>query len=128
MAFIAVLMCVNFMACSEDDTFDSSANASSDETKSYIHYQTTDGNILYLENEDVFGGAIITNHTYSTTDSCGTIELSSEITTIDEYAFYKQNQLFSIELPNSVVSIKRYAFRECVNLKSVPLDAYNTIG
>ena len=96
MALMAVLMCVNFTSCSEDDdTFD---GASSNGAKSYIYYKTTDGKMLYFENEDVFGGAIITNHTYSATDGCGTIELSSEITSIDKDAFRYQDRLLSIIL------------------------------
>lgn len=108
---VVIFACVNLTCCSKDN--DSFKNANDT-----IIYKTTDGNTIYFENEDVFGGAIITSNTYSVKDGYGVIKLSSKVISIDNYAFYNQDRLSTIILPNSVVRIKDSAFRDCRNLTS----------
>ena len=123
-ALTAVIMCVNFTSCSKDDDDSSSSSSSSsgsDIPNNTIRYQTNDGVIIRFENEDVFGGAIIISNTYSTTKGYGTIEFASEVTAIEERAFYKCTKLTSITIPNSVTSIGEYAFKGCSDLTSVSL-------
>jgi hypothetical protein len=118
-ALTAVLMCVNFTSCSKDD--DDSSSSGSDIPNNTIRYQTNDGIIIRLKNEDVFGGAKIISNTYSTTKGYGTIEFASEVTAIEEDAFYKCTKLTSITIPNSVVSIGYCAFYGCSGLTSVTI-------
>lgn len=107
-ALMAVLMCVNFLSCSKNPN-------------KTIRYQTNDGIIIRLENEDVFGGAKIISNTYSESEGYGTIEFASEVTAIEEDAFRECKSLTSITIPNSVVSIGGGAFRECSGLTSVDI-------
>lgn len=120
MALMAVLMSVNFAACSnDDDNFPSGAG--NDIPKNTIRYQTTDGIIIRLENEDVFGGAELVSNTYSTTDGYGTMIFASEVTAIEGSAFRDEYTLSSITLPNSVVTIGSCAFEDCSGLTSITL-------
>ena len=109
-----LLMCLNFTHCSNDEENISNNNST-------IIYQTIDNSVIYFDNEDVFGGAIITSNTYSTEDGYGIIKLSSDVLSIDNSAFYNQDKLSSITLPNSVVRIKDYAFHNCINLTKLTL-------
>ena len=107
-ALTAVLMCVNFTSCSNN-------------SNKTICYETIDGVIIRLKNEDVFGGAKIISNTYSTTKGYGTIEFASEVTAIEKFAFYECESLTSITIPNSVVSIGERAFDGCSGLTSVTI-------
>ena len=123
-ALTAVLMCVNFTSCSKDDDSSSSSSSSSsgsDIPNNTIRYQTNDGIIIRLKNEDVFGGTKIISNTYSTTKGYGTIEFASEVTAIEKKAFYKCGSLTSITIPNSVVSIGDNAFDGCESLTSITI-------
>ena len=120
MALIAVFMCVNFTACSDDDD-DLTPDGGSNIPTNTIHYQTTDEKILRLDNEDVFGGAEIISNTYSTTNGYGVLEFSSEVTAIEKRAFENEKTLLSITLPNSVASIEDEAFYGCSSLTSATI-------
>ena len=120
MVLMAILMCVNFTSCSEDDD-NFPSGAGNDIPKNTVRYQTTDGIIIRLENEDVFGGAELISNTYSTTDGYGTMIFASEVTAIEGYAFRDEYTLSSITLPNSVVTIGSCAFEDCSGLTSITL-------
>ena len=109
-----LLICLNFTHCSNEED-------NSNHNNSRIIYQTIDNSVIYFDNEDVFGGAIITSNTYSAEDGYGIIELSSDVISVDNSAFYNQDKLLSITLPNSVVRIKDYAFYNCINLTRLAL-------
>ena len=128
MALMAILMCVNFTSCSEDnDNFPSGAG--NDIPKNTVRYQTTDGIIIRLENEDVFGGAELISNTYSTTDGYGTMIFASEVTAIEGSAFRDEYTLSSITLPNSVVTIGSCAFEDCSGLTGVEIpNSVTNIG
>ena len=54
---------------------------------------------------------------------------NAKLTTVGDYAFYKNTRLASLVLPDSVKTIGNYAFYECQNLKSVTLPAnLETVG
>ena len=118
MALMAVLMCVNFASCSEDD--DDFSNGGSNIPKNTIRYQTTDGIRIRFKNEDVFGGTKIVKHTYSA-DDWWVIEFESDVTAIESEAFYEKENLLNIILPNSVKTIGNYAFFGCDALTSVTI-------
>ena len=136
MVLMAVFLCVNFTSCSkdnDDDIFSSGGGnnigGGSNIPMNTIRYQTTDNIIIRFENEDVFGGAKIINNTYSTTNNYGTIEFASEVTAIEQKAFYEQETLSSITIPNSVTSIGQSAFEGCTNLTSVTIgNGVTSIG
>jgi hypothetical protein len=128
MVLMAILMCVNFTSCSEDDD-NFPSGAGNDIPKNTIRYQTTDGIIIRLENEDVFGGAELVSNTYSTTDGYGTMIFASEVTAIEGSAFRDEYTLSSITLPNSVVTIGSCAFEDCDGLTSVVIpNSVTSIG
>ena len=121
MALMAVLMCVNFTSCSkEDDDFSSGVGINI--PKNTIRYQTTDGSHIRLENEDVFGGAKIVKHTYSA-DNWWVMEFESDVTAIEDDAFFNNETLLSIILPNSVKTIGEDAFQNCDGLTSVTIGS-----
>ena len=127
MALMAVLMCVNFTSCSEDD--DLFSGGGSNIPKNTIRYQTKDGIIIRFKDEDVFGGARIVSNTYSTTNGYGTIEFASEVTAIEKCAFEFCKSLTGITLPNSVVTIGNYAFYSCEELTSITIpNSVTSIG
>ena len=101
MALFTVLMCVNFASCSSDDEFENGLPVKNNA----IYYTTTDGIIIRLKKDDVFGGASIVSNTYSTTKGYGTIEFSSEVTAIEYCAFIDCSTLKKITLPNSIITI-----------------------
>ena len=128
MALMAILMCVNFTSCSEDDD-NFPSGAGNDIPKNTVRYQTTDGIIIRLENEDVFGGAELISNTYSTTDGYGTMIFASEVTAIERNAFRDEYTLSSITLPNSVVTIGSCAFEDCSGLTGVEIpNSVTNIG
>ena len=131
MALMAVLMCVNFISCSkDDDDFFSGdgSNTSVNIPNNTIRYQTTDGDRLHFKNEDVFGGARIVKHTYST-DDWWVLEFSSNVTAIEDEAFDDNETLLSIILPNSVTSIGEWAFYDCSALTSITIpNSVTSIG
>ena len=128
---MAVLMCVNFISCSkDDDDFFSGdgSNTSVNIPNNTIRYQTTDGDRLHFKNEDVFGGARIVKHTYST-DDWWVLEFSSNVTAIEDEAFDDNETLLSIILPNSVTSIGEWAFYDCSALTSITIpNSVTSIG
>ena len=127
MALMAVLMCVNFASCSKDDD-DFSSGGGSNIPKNTIRYQTTDGTRIRFKDEDIFGGARIVKHTYST-DDWWVLEFSSDVIAIDDNAFYDNHTLLSIILPNSVTSIGWHAFYGCSGLTSITIpNSVTSIG
>ena len=84
MALMAVLMCVNFTSCSEDD--DGFSDGGGNIPQNTIRYQTIDGIRIRFNNEDVFGGTKIVKHTYSA-DDWWVIEFESDVTAIESKAF-----------------------------------------
>ena len=60
-----------------------------------------------------------------------TVELTGEVETIGDYAFYGMMSLTSYAIPASVKKIGKYAFSECANLTSIDLskaEGLETIG
>jgi hypothetical protein len=115
-ALTAVLMCVNFLSCSNN-------------SNKTICYKTTDGDTISWVNEDFFGGAKIISNTYSESEGYGTIELASEVTSIGKRAFYSCYDLTSVTIPNSVTSIGNCAFDFCSRLASVEIpNGVTSIG
>ena len=132
MALFAVLMGVNFASCSSDDEEVMGSlelnelGLPANIAKNTIVYRTSNNVVLRFEDEDVFGGAKIINNEYSTTNDYGTITFSSEVTAIEEEAFYSGyddnfENLTAIVLPASVASIGDDAFYGCDNLSYVYL-------
>ena len=117
MALFTVLMCVNFASCSSDDEFENGLPVKNNA----IYYTTTDGIIIRLKKDDVFGGASIVSNTYSTTKGYGTIEFSSEVTAIEYCAFIDCSTLKKITLPNSIITIENSIFSGCENLESITI-------
>ena len=127
MALMAVLMCVNFTSCSEDDD-DFSSGGEINIPKNTIRYQTTDGSRIRFKNEDVFGGTKIVKHTYSA-DDWWVMEFESDVTAIEYRAFYENETLLSIILPNSVKTIGESAFDDCSGLTSITIpNSVTSIG
>lgn len=120
---VAVLMCVNFASCSEDDDEELSSGGEIDVVVNIptntIRYQTVNGLVVNLRNEDAFGGLEIVSNTYS--DGYGTIEFASDVTEIGESAFFGNETLSSITIPSGVASIGNDAFQGCKSLKSVTI-------
>lgn len=118
---MAVLLCVNFASCSEDDDEEEfSSGVEKDIPANTIRYQTVNGTVVSLDNEDVFGGAEIVSNTYS--NGYGTIEFATDVTEIEERAFYENETLSSIVIPNSVANIGESAFDQCISLKKVTMS------
>ena len=127
MALMAVLMCVNFTSCSENDD-DFPSGAGNDIPKNTIRYQTTDGSRIRFKNEDVFGGTKIVKHTYSA-DDWWVMEFESDVTAIEHEAFYENENLLNIILPNSVTTIGNGAFYGCSGLTSITIpNSVTSIG
>ena len=121
---VAVLMCVNFASCSKDDDEELSSGGEIDVVVNIptntIRYQTVNGLVVNLRNEDAFGGLEIVSNTYS--DGYGTIEFASDVTEIGESAFFGNETLSSITIPSGVASIGNDAFQGCKSLKSVTIS------
>ena len=79
--------------------------------------------------EEIYGyGEEFGAFAYSALESI-TFAESSQLTTIDSYAFYYCESLKSIDLPNSLTTIGDGAFLECYALESVTLgSSVETIG
>ena len=90
---------------------------------SYVSRVSTDENgyITYADNSDV----ILLGYIGSGTN----LVLPSNITKINQYAFYNYDSLTSIEIGNGVTSIGDYAFAYCDSLTSVEIgDGVTLIG
>ena len=132
MALVAILMCVNFASCSNDEPDIPAKNEYGMPTniaKNTIIYKTSNNIILRFDNEDVFGGAKIVSNTYSTTNGYGTIQFNSEVTAIESHSFGDEETLIAIVLPPSVVSLESRAFHACERLTSVTIpNSVTSIG
>ena len=60
-------------------------------------------------------------------ESLTSIQIPNSVTCIKKYAFYHCTSLTSIEIPNSVTSIDNFAFNGCESLTSIVVDAGNTV-
>ena len=60
---------------------------------------------------------------YSYASSITSVTLSSEMTSIGDYAFYGLTSITSIEIPDAVTSIGSYAFFGCYNIWWIQCDA-----
>lgn len=90
-----------------------------------IWYTSYNGNIIELDNTDVFG-ANITSNTY--TDGKGIITFDGNVKRIGSYAFRFTN-IVSITIPKSVTSIDGSAFDTCTNITSITIpDSVRNIG
>ncbi|MCC8073967.1 MAG: leucine-rich repeat domain-containing protein, partial [Clostridiales bacterium] len=90
----------------------------------------TDTGVLTID-----GSGAMTNYSsssapwYECRTSITDIELSSELTSIGNYAFYYCTSLTSLAIPDSVTSIGDYAFSSCTSLTNVTIpDGITIIG
>ena len=73
--------------------------------------------------------AIIETETNTLLWGCQNTIIPQNVTSIDDYAFYKCSGLTSITIPNSVTRIGEHAFRDCTNLTSVTIpNSVTSIG
>lgn len=142
-ALLAVLVCVNFTSCSEDDDLTEYPGKNeyglpTNIANNTIIYKTSDNVIIRFNNEDVFSGAKIIDNYYSTTKGYGTIIFNREVAAIEEDAFnsYRlgsgfnlKGNLTAIVMPASVASIGHGAFGSCESLTNVTIpNSVTSIG
>lgn len=91
-----------------------------------IHYTTTDGCKIQLNEEIALGAKIISNN-YENGE--GVITFDRDITVLTESAFEGCTTLSSISLPNSVSTMQEAAFAGCEALTDLKLPtSVNSIG
>ena len=126
MALSAILACTGIVSCNNDDDI---AEKPAKHPDYYISYQTSDSNIVRLNKEDVFGGAIVKANTYSRENGYGTLEFHSKVMAVEDGAFYEAKNLTHIKIPGSAVKIGYGAFWRCCSLKSITMpDGITEIG
>ena len=74
-------------------------------------------NTVYDSREDC--NAIIETKTNKLIKGCNNSVIPSDVTSIEEYAFYGCSGLTSITIPEGVTSIEEYAFYKCSGLTSI---------
>ena len=62
---------------------------------------------------------------YPIGNSADSFSISSDVTTISDFAFYKSQNLVSVTIPTSVTSIGYRAFSECLKLGSINVNSGN---
>ena len=109
----------------------------SDDSREYLMYEDLKGN-HYLVNYLGEGGDItlptlsnnysINKHAFYNLDITS-VEISSSVTSIGRYAFYRCSNLTSITIPSSVTSIGDSAFNDCSSLTSITIpNSVTSIG
>ncbi|MBR5775351.1 MAG: leucine-rich repeat domain-containing protein, partial [Bacteroidaceae bacterium] len=126
MALSAILACTGIVSCNNDDDI---AVKPAKHPDYYISYQTSDNDIVRLNKEDVFGGAIVKANTYSRENGYGTLEFHSKVMAVEDGAFYEAKNLTHIKIPGSAGKIGYGAFWRCCSLKSITMpDGITEIG
>ena len=129
---IFVLLTIMLMPAQAAETVVASGNCGADGANlQYTIYQMTDGNHKII----ISGDGVMFNYRYKMTpwlsysETLTEVDLSSGITTIGDYAFYKCANLTLSELPSGITIIGKSAFEGCTNLALSELPSgITTIG
>ena len=71
--------------------------------------------------------AIIETENRNLIQGCGSTTIPEEISSIEDYAFYKCNKLSSLVIPKNIGLIESKAFFQCENLSSIQVDPQNVV-
>ncbi len=104
-----------------------------DENKEFIMYKDSAGNhylVSYVGSDtEIVLPTLADGQTYSindyafyNNDNITNITIPSFVTSIESYAFYSCNSLTSIAIPESVTSIGSSAFEDCTNIQELYID------